>query len=881
MATFCKPSMISPPSTLSNGPEPSQLPPYPPPIRSGQVLQPLSVFPVTTLSSEDSYEYVFGGALETPALSSTIKLTSPPVRLRSDVSYHRSSLEDGRQYRRSVGHAPKRPRPLAESGSNASSRGHGDNDEDSLRQLLLDLQKQVSVMSTNLSVKLDQLQSGDRHMETTVALCEIRNQLQELTKSVESCQSEVSEVKRDMVAIKHELDTVQQVKEEIEELREYVDRLEEHTHRRKLRLLEQFNFVPLNVPKPDENFEWDLNNYSDEKLGLTFFLTYAIFAAVLGMLQFGYNTGVINAPGKNIENFMKDVYKDRYGEDVSEEFIKQLRSVAVSIFAIGGMFGGFSGGWMANRFGRKGGLLLNNVLGIAGACLMGFTKISHSYEILFLGRFIIGLNCGLNTSLVPMYISEIAPLNLRGGLGTVNQLAVTIGLLLSQVLGIEQILGTNDGWPVLLGLAICPAILQLLLLPVCPESPRYLLITKQWEEEARRALRRLRASSAVEEDIEEMRAEERAQHSESHISTMELICSPTLRAPLIIGIVMQLSQQLSGINAVFYYSTSLFTSAGLTEESAKFATIGIGAIMVLMTLASIPLMDRTGRRTLHLYGLGGMFIFSIFITISFLIKEFFGYVQEMIDWMSYLSVISTLAFVVFFAVGPGSIPWMITAELFSQGPRPSAMAIAVLVNWSANFVVGIGFPSLQNALENYTFLPFSVFLAIFWIFTYKKVPETKNKTFEEILALFRHGNGRGNLRESRLYGSMLNCVNSLEPQSMNSGIEHAALMISEEKTQHDSLFGTSTLPPDGEMGPYPLDGEMGPYPLDGEMGPYPLDGEMGPYPLDGEMGPYPLSDDTNLLGPTSSTNLPIYRNYGSNYSTNYQSCGSNSKYSYR
>jgi hypothetical protein len=85
-----------------------------------------------------------------------------------------------------------------------------------------------------------------------------------------------------------------------------------------------------------------------------------------------------------------------------------------------------------------------------------------------------------------MYISEIAPLNLRGGLGTVNQLAVTIGLLLSQVLGIEQILGTNDGWPVLLGLAVCPAILQLILLPICPESPRYLLITKQWEEEARK-----------------------------------------------------------------------------------------------------------------------------------------------------------------------------------------------------------------------------------------------------------------------------------------------------------------------------------------------------------------------------------------------------------
>lgn len=128
--------------------------------------------------------------------------------------------------------------------------------------------------------------------------------------------------------------------------------------------------------------------------GLTFFLSYSIFAAVLGMLQFGYNTGVINAPEINIENFMKDVYKDRYGEDISEEFIQQLYSVAVSIFAIGGMLGGFSGGWMANRFGRKGGLLLNNILGISGACLMGFTKFTHSYEMLFLGRFIIGVNCG-------------------------------------------------------------------------------------------------------------------------------------------------------------------------------------------------------------------------------------------------------------------------------------------------------------------------------------------------------------------------------------------------------------------------------------------------------------------------------------------------------
>ncbi|XP_066908045.1 glucose transporter type 1 isoform X4 [Halyomorpha halys] len=616
-----------------------------------------------------------------------------------------------------------------------------DHDEEAtLRQLLMSLQKQVTVMSINLNSKLDELQRSDRQLETTVALSEIRSQLQELTKSVESCQSEVSEVKRDMVAIKQELDTVQQVKEEIEELREYVDRLEEQTHRRKLRLLEQ---------------------------GLTFFLSYTILASMLGMLQFGYNTGVINAPENNIEKFMQDVYRYRNNKDLHLDSAKLMYSFAVSIFAIGGMIGGFIGGMVANKFGRKGGLLMNNILGIGGAVLMGFAKVAHSYEMLFFGRFIIGVNCGLNTSLVPMYISEIAPLNLRGGLGTVNQLAVTVGLLISQVLGIDEILGTDDGWPVLLGLAICPAILQLILLPICPESPRYLLITKQWEEEARKALRRLRASNQVEEDIEEMRAEQRAQQSESTISISELICSPTLRAPLIISVVMQLSQQLSGINAVFYYSTGLFVTSGLSEETAKDMTIGIGAIMVIMTLVTIPLMDRMGRRTLHLYGLGGMFIFSIFITISFLIKE-------MIDWMSYLSVVSTLMFVVFFALGPGSIPWLITAELFSQGPRPTAMSIAVLVNWLANFLVGIGFPTMQASLENYTFLPFSVLLAGFWIFTYKRVPETKNKTFEEILVLFRNNNGR----------STLNCVNALEHRMPPS--ERAALMVAEEKPLPDT-----------------------------------------------------------------------------------------------
>ncbi|XP_050052270.1 glucose transporter type 1-like isoform X1 [Dermacentor andersoni] len=480
--------------------------------------------------------------------------------------------------------------------------------------------------------------------------------------------------------------------------------------------------------------------------GLTCMLVLAIFASVLGMFQFGYNLGVINAPQKVLEDFISNVYQERTGMQIPKNFKDWLWAITVAVFAIGGMVGGISGGMMANRFGRKGGMLINNILGILGGSLMGFSNASRSIELLIFGRLIIGMNCGLNTALVPMYLLEISPVPLRGGLGTVSQVGVTVGMLLSQVLGIEVILGTEEGWPYLLAIAVIPAVLQLVLLPFCPESPRYLLISKQQESLAREALQKLRCSSMVEDDIEEMKTEEQAQQQEAKVTMMQVITTRSLQLPLLIGVMMHLSQQLSGIIAVFYYSVRLFEAANLPPSTAKFATIGVGVVMVVMTLVSIPLMDRAGRRTLHLYGLGGMFIFSIFITISLLVKFLY-------HWITYMSVVSTLCFVVFFAIGPGTIPWMLMAELFSQGPRPAAMSIGVLINWSANFIVSLIFPPMQAALGNYTFLPFTVLLGFFWTFTYKKVPETKNRTFEEISALFRRDdvvsiNGMGTRRNS-------------------------------------------------------------------------------------------------------------------------------------
>lgn len=473
-----------------------------------------------------------------------------------------------------------------------------------------------------------------------------------------------------------------------------------------------------------------------QEKGITPTLVFAIFSAVLGMFQFGFNTGVINAPQKVLEEFIANIYKNRTGFWITEELRDIIWSLTVSIFAVGGMLGGLVAPIMANWCGRKTGLVLNNTIAILGVTLMSSAQLSQSIECLIVGRFFIGLNCGLSTALVPMYLTEIATVNIRGALGTISQLGATIGLLLSQILGLKEILGNKEYWPFLFGFAFIPAVLQLLMLPFCPESPRYLLLSCGRVSEARLALKRLRKSTNdIEYDMEEMRAEERAQEEEVRLygklsSISELIHHPWLRTPLIIGVMMQLSQQLSGINAIFYYSTDIFLSAEVPDDYAVYATIGVGLVMVLMTLISVPLMDKLGRRTLHLFGLGGMFLASIFLTISLLVKFLY-------DWMKYISVISILLYALFFGIGPGSLPWMITAELFTQGTRPAAMSVSVLVNWFTNFVVGLTFPFMKRGLQSYLFLPFTVFLAIFWIFTYKKLPETKNRTFEEIAALFR------------------------------------------------------------------------------------------------------------------------------------------------
>uniref|UniRef100_A0A667X728 Solute carrier family 2 member 1a n=1 Tax=Myripristis murdjan TaxID=586833 RepID=A0A667X728_9TELE len=481
------------------------------------------------------------------------------------------------------------------------------------------------------------------------------------------------------------------------------------------------------------------------KRNLTLPLVMAVGTAVIGSLQFGYNTGVINAPQSIIEGFYNETWTNRYSESIPQNSLTTLWSISVAIFSVGGMLGSFSVGLFVNRFGRRNSMLMANVLAFVAAAFMGLSKLAASWETLIIGRFIVGLYSGLSTGFVPMYVGEISPTSLRGALGTLHQLGVVIGILVAQVIPCEtnvrpvssSIMGNASLWPLLLGFTAIPAVLQCVLLPFCPESPRYLLITCNEENKAQSVLTKLRGTEDVSADLQEMKEESQQMMREKTVTILELFRSPVYRQPIFIAIMLQLSQQLSGINAVFYYSTGIFERAGVAQP--VYATIGAGVVNTAFTVVSLFVVERAGRRSLHLIGLLGMAGSAVLMTIALAL---------LVKWMSYVSIIAIFCFVAFFEIGPGPIPWFIVAELFSQGPRPAAIAVAGFCNWSANFMVGMGFQYVEKLCGPYVFIIFTVLLLGFFAFTYFKVPETKGRTFDEIAAGFRQSAGQSSEKYS-------------------------------------------------------------------------------------------------------------------------------------
>jgi len=449
------------------------------------------------------------------------------------------------------------------------------------------------------------------------------------------------------------------------------------------------------------------HNFSHGKGGIFVYVA-AIFSALGGML-FGYDTGVISSAIL----FIKKEFMLKSG----------LQEITVSAVLVGAVIGAAIGGKLADNFGRRKTIIIAAIIFAAGA--IG-TAAAPSIAILIIGRIIVGIAIGAASFTAPMYISEVSPVKIRGELVSLNQLAVTVGIVISYIAGYAFSRAGN--WRMMLALAAIPATVLGVGMFFMPASPRW-LISRNLVDKARSVLERMRGTSDIQNEVEDI---EKSVGQQSK-SWRELL-TPMVRPALVVGIGLAVFQQVTGINTVIYYAPTIFEFAGFKSASAAIlATMGVGIVNVLMTIVAMQLVDRLGRRPLLLIGLGGMVASLVFLGIAFWLKDSSG----ILGW---LSAGSLMLYVGSFAIGMGPVFWLLIAEIYPLNIRGLAMSAATVFNWGANLLVGITFLSLINILgRSGTFWLFAFMSIISWFFVWLFVPETKGRTLEEIENHWRAG----------------------------------------------------------------------------------------------------------------------------------------------
>ncbi|XP_013929358.1 PREDICTED: solute carrier family 2, facilitated glucose transporter member 9-like [Thamnophis sirtalis] len=378
---------------------------------------------------------------------------------------------------------------------------------------------------------------------------------------------------------------------------------------------------------------------------------------------------------------------------------------------------------------RKRTLLLNNVFAIVAALLMSFSLLAGILEMFILGRFIMGIDAGVSLSALPMYLSEISPKQIRGSLGQITAIFICIGVFSGQVLGLPEIFGKESLWPYLFAMIIVPSTLQVGVLPFLPESPRFLLLEKNDTKAAEKAFQKFLGKSDVSHEIEEIQKESRVERNIQVASVFQLLRDNTKRWQILTVVVMMACYQLCGLNAIWFYTNDIFRGAGLSPETIPYVILSTGAVEILAALFSGLVIERVGRRPLLIGGFGLMVFFFVILTLCMSL-------QEQAVWLRYLSIFCILAIIASFCIGPGGIPFILTAELFPQSQRPAAFMIAGITNWLCNFIVGLLFPFIQEGLQTYCFLVFAAICLVGATFLFWVLPETKKKTLAEINQAF-------------------------------------------------------------------------------------------------------------------------------------------------
>jgi sugar porter (SP) family MFS transporter len=427
----------------------------------------------------------------------------------------------------------------------------------------------------------------------------------------------------------------------------------------------------------------------------------------LGGLLFGYDTGVVS--GALL--FLKDDFPGI--SSLQKELVTSLLLAGAAVGAIGA-------GRVADRIGRQPTILITALIFAIGVLDAAF---SPTFILLLAAQVVIGLAVGSASMVVPMYIGEAAPPESRGRLVSFNQLALSTGILLSYL--VDYALSGSGDWRLMFGVACVPAALLFLGMLFQPESPVW-LVTRGRTAEARRVLGRLRHPDVVDDELASMMSGVRRQRAPAR----ELL-RPGLRPALVLGLLLAVFQQVTGINTVIYYAPTLLSEVGLGSSAALLANVASGVVNVGMTMVAIRLLDRVGRRTLLITGSCGMAVALLTIALTFLVGG-----SGLPGPAALVAIAALLAYIGSFAIGLGPVFWLLISEIYPADVRASAMSAAASANWAANFVVTISFLTLLNTIsEAGTFLLFAFLTLVAIAYFWRRVPETRGLRLEDISGL--------------------------------------------------------------------------------------------------------------------------------------------------
>lgn len=430
--------------------------------------------------------------------------------------------------------------------------------------------------------------------------------------------------------------------------------------------------------------------------------------AAIGGFLFGYDTAVI----AGAIGFLQQKF----------QLTTTLVGWAVSCALLGCMGGSLIAGPLGDQYGRKKALVVAAILFFVSALGSAF---ANSLTIFCIARIVGGLGVGMASILAPMYIAEISPADKRGKLVTLNQLGIVVGILVVYFVNaliaglVNDLWNIEYGWRWMFGSEAMPALAFLVGLYFAPESPRWLVKNKHYDK-ASKTLHRI--YTRTETVLAELSSIKNSLSEKKHSSWSEIVERPHSRA-LSIGVCLAVLSQITGINAIMYYAPEIFKQSGSSTSSALYQTVAIGLINLVFTFVAIKHVDKVGRRRLLLVGASLMAASLGLVAFCFSATEL----------NSYFVLSFILLFIASFAMSFGPVTWVVIAEIFPNHIRAKAMSASILSLWVGVFVVSQGFPIMLESLgASSTFYFFMAMSCIAFIFVYKYVPETKEKSLEEI-----------------------------------------------------------------------------------------------------------------------------------------------------